>query len=342
MAQHESSLALTNPIYSDQHAAREHLEALHWPDGPVCPRCGETERLKRAGGKSTRPGVINCNACRKPFTVTVGTIFEDSKIPLNKWLLGFRLMAGSKKGISAHQLHRSLDITYKSAWFMAHRIREAMDIDNGPLGGPDAVVEVDETYVGGKAKNRATKSPAPKKPVVALVERDGRVASRHVTIPARHPCDLHHYGSDQQGSVRHSQEACRLGRSFRKHHNQAAADTAMTRYRRLTQKCPATLGFAISGSGMDVTNPANTKSVIAANPKKVAPRKPKALPRREIIKRIGTAILGQNPSWYSTAKFKMIVSTTIIMNSIDRSDHLTRSARSIIAPPRELIFAHPV
>jgi len=176
----DSPLSLTHPIYSDPNAAREHLEALHWPDGPVCPRCGETERLKRAGGKSTRPGVINCNPCRKPFTVTVGTVFEDSKIPLNKWLLGFRLMAGSKKGISAHQLHRSLGITYKSAWFMAHRIREAMDIDSGPLGGPDTVVEVDETYVGGKAKNRATRKPAPKKPVMALVERDGRVASRHV------------------------------------------------------------------------------------------------------------------------------------------------------------------
>lgn len=172
---------ITDPIYSDANKAREHLEALHWPDGPVCPRCGEKDRVKRLEGKSTRPGVVMCNPCRKPFTVTVGTIFEDSKIPLNKWLMGFRLMAGSKKGISAHQLHRSLGITYKSAWFMAHRIREAMDMDEGPLGGgPDSVVEVDETYVGGKAKNRATRKPAPKKPVMALVERDGRVASRHV------------------------------------------------------------------------------------------------------------------------------------------------------------------
>lgn len=171
---------LTNPIYSDANAAREHLETLHWPNGPVCPHCGETERVKRLAGKSTRPGVVMCNPCRKPFTVTVGTIFEDSKIALNKWLLAFRLMAGSKKGISAHQLHRSLGITYKSAWFMAHRIREAMNIDEGPLGGPDTVVEVDETYVGGKAKNRASRAPAPKKPVLALVERDGRVASRHV------------------------------------------------------------------------------------------------------------------------------------------------------------------
>ena len=174
-------LDITNPIYSDKDKAREHLEALHWPNGPVCPKCHSTDRVKRLEGKSTRPGVVMCNACRKPFTVTVGTIFEDSKIPLNKWLLAFRLMAGSKKGISAHQLHRSLGITYKSAWFMAHRIREAMDIEpEGPLGGPDTVVEADETYVGGKAKNRATRKPAPKKAVVALVERDGHARSFHV------------------------------------------------------------------------------------------------------------------------------------------------------------------
>jgi len=172
---------LTNPIYSDKDKAREHLEALHWPNGPVCPKCGETKRVKRLEGKSTRPGVVMCNACRKPFTVTVGTIFEDSKIALNKWLLGFRLMAGSKKGISAHQLHRSLGITYKSAWFMAHRIREAMNIEpEGPLGGKKVVVEADETYVGGKARNRATRAPAPKKAVVALVERDGHARSFHV------------------------------------------------------------------------------------------------------------------------------------------------------------------
>lgn len=174
---------ITNPIYFDANAAREHLEALHWPNGPVCPHCGncDAERITKLQGKSTRPGVHKCKECSKPFTVTVGTIFEDSKIPLNKWLLAFRLLNGGKKGFSAHELHRALGITYKSAWFMAHRIREAMSGDDSPLGsGPDAVVEADETYVGGKAKNRAKRAPAPKKAVVALVERDGRARSFHV------------------------------------------------------------------------------------------------------------------------------------------------------------------
>ena len=173
---------LTNPIYSDPSKAREHLEALHWPHGPVCPHCGncDGERITKLAGKSHRPGVHKCNECSKHFTVTVGTIFEDSKIPLNKWLLAFRLINGGKKGFSAHEMHRSLGITYKSAWFMAHRIREAMSGDDTPLGGPDTVVEADETYVGGKARNRATRKPAPKKAVVALVERDGKARSFHV------------------------------------------------------------------------------------------------------------------------------------------------------------------
>ncbi len=123
---------LTNPIYFDADKAREHLESLHWPHGPVCPRCGSLDRITKLAGKSTRPGVYKCNECAKPFSVTVGTIFEDSKIPLNKWLMAFRLLNGGKKGFSAHQLHRSLGITYKSAWFMMHRIREAMkDVPDG-------------------------------------------------------------------------------------------------------------------------------------------------------------------------------------------------------------------
>jgi transposase-like protein len=171
---------LTDPIYHDADKAREHLEALHWPNGPVCPRCHGTDRITKLAGKSTRPGVYKCNACAKPFTVTVGTIFEDSKISLNKWLLAFRLMSGGKKGFSAHELHRSLGITYKSAWFMEHRIREAMKDEGGPLGGPGMVVEADETFVGGRYGNRAFTRPAPKKKVVALVERGGRARSFHV------------------------------------------------------------------------------------------------------------------------------------------------------------------
>ena len=120
---------LTNPIFTDENEARKHLENLRWPNGPVCPHCGETEKITKLKGKSHRPGLYQCNACRQHFTVTVGTLFEDSHIKLHKWLLAFHLMASSKKGISAHQLHRMLGITYKSAWFMAHRIREAMKAD---------------------------------------------------------------------------------------------------------------------------------------------------------------------------------------------------------------------
>lgn len=173
-------MSITDPIYSDANKAREHLEALHWPHGPVCPRCGTLDRITKLAGKSTRPGVYKCNECAKPFSVTVGTIMEDSKIPLNKWLMAFRLISSAKKGFSAHELHRDLGITYKSAWFLAHRIREAMAGDDSPLGGPNGVVEADETYVGGKAKNRATRAPAPKKAVVALVDREGHARSFHV------------------------------------------------------------------------------------------------------------------------------------------------------------------
>jgi transposase-like protein len=176
---------LTNPIFTDADKARKHLETLYWPLGPVCRHCGNADpkRITKLKGKSTRPGVHWCNECDKPFSVTVGTVIEDSKIPLNKWVLAFHLMAASKKGMSAHQLHRMLGVTYKTAWFLCHRIREAMGEDvasGGPLGGEGKTVEVDETYVGGKAINRAHDKPAPKKAVVSLIERDGRARSFHV------------------------------------------------------------------------------------------------------------------------------------------------------------------
>ncbi len=127
-------------------------------------------------------GYFQCNDCREKFTVRTGSIMERSHVPLHKWLLAFHLMAASKKGMSAKQMERMLGVTYRTAWFLCHRIREAMDgaAPTGPLGGHNEVVEADETYVGGKAKNRATRKPAAKKAVVALVQRDGHARSFHV------------------------------------------------------------------------------------------------------------------------------------------------------------------
>jgi transposase-like protein len=173
---------ITDPIFTDDDKAREHLEATRWPHGPHCPHCGEAEEITKLEGKRHRPGLYQCNGCRQQFTVTVGTVFESSKIPLHKWLLATYLMSASKKGMSAHQLHRMLGITYKSAWFMSHRIREAMrEKHAGSLGGSNKVVEADETFVGGKAKNRKSTAPIPsKEPIVSLVERDGMVRSFHI------------------------------------------------------------------------------------------------------------------------------------------------------------------
>ena len=170
---------LTNPVFHDEAKAREYLESLHWPDGPVCPRC-ESMRATKVGGTTARPGLYMCNDCRRQFTVTVGTIFEDSKIPLSKWLLAYRLLNGGKKGHSANELSRMLGITYKSAWFMAHRIRESMKDDGSPLGGPGKVVESDEAFIGGSAKKRLGGKVARMKKVMTLVERDGRARSFHV------------------------------------------------------------------------------------------------------------------------------------------------------------------
>lgn len=179
-----AKLDITNPIYNDDDAAREHLESLLWPNGPVCPRCNATgDRVTKLMGKSTRPGVHKCKDCRKPFTVTVGTVMERSKVPLSKWVLAAQLMASSKKGMSALQLHRMLGTTYETAWFLFHRLREcAIDPKRGPIGGENKVVEADETYIGGKARNAHKNKGVPKKMAVfSLVERDGEVRSFHVT-----------------------------------------------------------------------------------------------------------------------------------------------------------------
>jgi transposase-like protein len=173
---------LTNPAFTDEEEARKFLEASRWPDGPVCPFCGQMETVGKLGGKSMGPGWYHCSECREKFTVRVGTLYERSHIPLHKWLLATHLIVSSKKGMSAKQLERMLGVTYKSAWFMCHRVREAMKpATPSPIGGHNKVVEADETFIGGKAKNRAFAKKEPKKQaVMTLVDRDGGSRSFHV------------------------------------------------------------------------------------------------------------------------------------------------------------------
>jgi transposase-like protein len=179
---------LQNPIFTDETAAREALEATVWPNGPVCPHCGNVDQasIAKAQGKSVRPGLYYCAACNGQFTATVGTVFERSKIPLTKWWLAMHLLGSSKKGFSSHQLHRSLGVTYKTAWFMTHRIREAMRQGGlAPLGGGGGTVEIDETVFG-----RIEGAPKPKgirggrsgfrNVALTLVERGGSARSFHV------------------------------------------------------------------------------------------------------------------------------------------------------------------
>ena len=189
---------LTDPRFQDPEKAREWLEAQRWPNGQViCAHCGNADqaKIKALQGKAHRAGLYQCAECREQFTVTVGTVMERSKIPLNKWVAAMHLMGSSKKGMSAHQLHRMLGITYQSAWFLAHRIREAMRDDvPTPMGGEGKIVEADETYFGRAEGNHPTpkkkryspytktgwKNKGSARPIVALVERGGSVRTFHV------------------------------------------------------------------------------------------------------------------------------------------------------------------
>lgn len=180
---------IRNPIFHDEDKAREHLEALLWPDGPVCPRCGVMgNRITKLQGKSTRPGVYKCKDCRKPFSVTVGTVMERSHIPLTKWIAATYFMMTAKKSMSAKNLQRLIDTSYEAAWFLFHRLRECQITSNpGPIGGEGKTVEADETYIGGREKNKhAAKRKAGniggtgKQIVFSLVEREGEVRSFHV------------------------------------------------------------------------------------------------------------------------------------------------------------------
>lgn len=185
---------LSDKHFHDEAAAYRFVEKRVWPEGPVCPHCGGVERVSKMKGASTRIGTYKCYQCRKPFTVKVGTIFESSHVPLHLWLQAIFLMASSKKGISSNQLHRTLGVTLKTAWFMSHRIREAMRSgDLAPMGGAGKIVEVDETYYGEQAERKpsAQRKGRPytkrgksgvggKRAIVSLVERGGNVRSFHV------------------------------------------------------------------------------------------------------------------------------------------------------------------
>ncbi len=183
-----SNNELSNPVFQSAAKARVWLERALWPEGPICPQCGTVDA---AGEITTREGWYQCNEpkCRSQFTVTVGTLFERSHIPLNKWLMAAFFLCCSKKGISTHQMHRMIGVSYKSTWFMMHRLREAMRVTKfpSPLGGKNKVVEADETYIGGKESNKHAskrrhkgRGAVGKEAAFALVERDGKVRSFHV------------------------------------------------------------------------------------------------------------------------------------------------------------------
>src|SRR5690348_14819804 len=200
---------LSAPHFHNEAAAYEYVEARLWPAGPVCPHCGATgDKIGRLAGKSTRPGLRKCYACRKPFTVKIGTIFEDSHCPLRYWLQAIHLMCASKKGISTRQLQRTLGVGMKTAWFLGHRIREAMKRDDGvpPLGGEGKYIEADETFVGRKPGTKVGKGHSHMNAVAALVERGGDVRSFHVpnvrgetlrAVIARHASAASHFRTDE-------------------------------------------------------------------------------------------------------------------------------------------------
>ena len=168
--------------FHNEEAAYEWVEARLWPNGPICHHCKSGERIGKMGGKSTRIGLYKCYACRKPFTVKMGTVFEASHVPMRMWLQAIYLLSSSKKGISTRQLQRTFGVGLKTAWFMSHRIREAMTtLHVDPMGGEGAVVEIDETFIGKKEGATVRRGYAHKRPVMTLVERGKGSRSFHVS-----------------------------------------------------------------------------------------------------------------------------------------------------------------
>jgi transposase-like protein len=173
------------PMFQDETAAREALEAVLWPDGPICRQCGNShqDKIAKMQGKSHRPGLYYCHECRGQFTVTIGTVFERSKIPLTKWWMAAYMLNSGKNGVSAQEIHRNIGVTYKTAWFMMHRLREAMiDLNPAPMGGEGQSIQADETYYGNSSKRAKSykKGHSNKEGVVALVEPKGRARVFHV------------------------------------------------------------------------------------------------------------------------------------------------------------------
>jgi transposase-like protein len=231
---------LSDPHFHDEAAAYAFVEARIWPDGPTCPHCGAADRIYELKGKSTRLGVRKCGHCRKPFTVKVGTIFESSHVELRLWLQAIFLLASSKKGISSNQLHRTLGVTLKTAWFMSHRIREAMrDGSLAPLGGAGSIVEADETYFGNASDREPSaqrngrpftkggrNGPSGKRAVLALVERRGRVRTFHVVQATKvNVTDLVARNVDRESRLftDESRLYTEVGRSFADHQSVAHA-----------------------------------------------------------------------------------------------------------------------
>lgn len=210
-------------IYNEE-AAFEYVEARLWPNGPVCSFCGETGRLGKLKGKTTRPGLYKCYSCQKKFTVRMGTVLESSHVPLHIWLQTFYLMASSKKGISTRQLQRTFGGSMKTAWFLGHRVRKAMEEGTwpliGPMGGEGETIEADETWIGGKAENRAYGPIPPKIAVVSLVQRGGGVRSfvtTRVTATNLQPIIARHIHNDTRFMTDESNVYTYPGRWFKSH-----------------------------------------------------------------------------------------------------------------------------
>lgn len=214
---------LSNPIFTDGDKAREWLEGQLWAKGRSCPHCGVLHKSTKIEGQSARAGLYMCNACRKQFTVTVGTLFERSHIQLNKWLMAMFLLAASKKGMSTHQMHRMLGVSYKSTWFMTHRLREAMreGMDFGPVGGSGRPVEVDETFIGGKRRGKGMGGgTAHKDKVMSLIERGGRLRSFHIDAVTRETLRPILKEQIDESATVYTDEASyyrRMGEDFAKH-----------------------------------------------------------------------------------------------------------------------------